>query len=206
MIVMVNNVCVLISLAYFHEDIEPKVTHQDIRPSKILFDHQWNPKILDVGFIGHSAIQTFVPSPGNLDEKIDVYCFGTLIMELVSGRVSVPQSSPHVRVHMHNTYFITNPLLTYRKQCCSWQIYLVDWIKEMVANHMIVDVLDPSLPEFPTIKELKRIVLIALRCVDPEIEQRPKIGDVIHMLQPHDLLLSNNVMKTFDIFIACSPS
>lgn len=70
----------------------------------------------------------------------------------------------------------------------------MDWIKEMVVNHMIVDVLDPSLPEFPTLKELKRIVLIALRCVDPEIEQRPKMGDVIHMLQPHDLLLNSNVI------------
>ncbi|XP_010513187.1 PREDICTED: putative receptor-like protein kinase At2g30940 [Camelina sativa] len=157
-------------LAYVHEDIEPKITHQDVRPSKILLDYQWNPKILDVLFMGDSDIPIFVPSPGNLDKKIDVHCFGTLIMELVSGRVSVDQSSPHV--------------------------YLVDWIKEMVANHMIVDVLDPSLPEFPTMKELKRIVLIALRCVDPEIEERPNMGDVIHMLQPHDLLLSNNAIHT----------
>ncbi|EOA28434.1 hypothetical protein CARUB_v10024642mg [Capsella rubella] len=158
-------------LAYIHEDIEPKITHQDIRPSEILLDYQWNPKILDVGFIGNSDVPTFISSPDNLDEKIDVHCFGTLILELVSGRVSVDQSSsPHV--------------------------YLVDWIKEMVANHMIVDVLDPNLPEFPTRKELKRIVLIALRCVDPEIKQRPKMGDVIHMLQPHDLLLSSNGIRT----------
>ncbi|KAL1190637.1 putative receptor-like protein kinase [Cardamine amara subsp. amara] len=158
-------------LAYFHEDIEPKITHQDIRPSKILLDYQWNPKILDVGLTSHSDhdIPTFIPSPGNLDEKTDVHCFGTLIMELVSGKVSIDQSSPHV--------------------------YLVDWIKEMVVNHRIIDVLDPSLPEFPTVKELKRIVLIALRCVDPEVEQRPKMGDVIHMLQPHDLLLSNVIQK-----------
>lgn len=66
---------------------------------------------------------------------------------------------------------------------------------------MIVDVPDPKLPEFPTVKELKRIVLIALRCVDPEIEQRPKMGDVIHMLQPHDLLLNSNVMKIFNILL-----
>lgn len=92
----------MISLAYFHEDIEPKITHQDIRPSKILLDYQWNPKILDVGFTSHSDdIPTFIPSPGNLDEKIDVHCFGTLIMELVSGRVSIDQSSPHVRIHIY---------------------------------------------------------------------------------------------------------
>ncbi|ESQ51647.1 hypothetical protein EUTSA_v10017785mg [Eutrema salsugineum] len=156
-------------LAYFHEDIEPRITHQYIRPSKILLDYQWNPKII-LSIPSHSDIpmnSAFIPSsPGNLDEKIDVHCFGTLIMELVSGRVSVHQSSP--------------------------QVYLVDWIKGMVVNHMIIDVLDPSLPEFPTVKELKRIVLIALRCVDAEVEERPKMGDVIHMLQPHDLLLSSS--------------
>ncbi|WZY92813.1 hypothetical protein YC2023_065142 [Brassica napus] len=158
-------------LAYFHEDLEPRITHQYIRPSEILIDYQWNPKII-LAIPSHNDSPmnpTFVPSPNSLDEKIDVHCFGTLIMELVSGRVCVDQSSPHV--------------------------YLVDWIKEMVVNHMIVDVLDPSLPEFPTLKELKRIVLIALRSVDPEIEQRPKMGDVIHMLQPHDLLLNSNAIR-----------
>ncbi|KFK31242.1 hypothetical protein AALP_AA6G087000 [Arabis alpina] len=149
-------------LAYFHEDIEPRITHQDLRPSKVLLDYQWNPKILDVGFSSHS---------GTLDEKIDVHGFGTLIMELVSGRVSVDQRSP--------------------------QVFLVEWIKTMVANHMIIDILDPNLPEFPTMKELKRTVLIALRCVDPEVEERPNMGDVIHMLQPHDLLLStSNIMSS----------
>ncbi|CAN8315466.1 unnamed protein product [Cochlearia groenlandica] len=158
-------------LAYFHEDIEPRLTHHYIRPSKILLDYQWNPKIILSlpSHIDTPMNSTSIPSPSNLDDKIDVYCFGTLMMELVSGRVSEDQSSPHV--------------------------YLVDWIKEMVVNHMIVDILDPSLPEFPKPKELKRIVLIALRCVDPELEERPKMGDVIHMLQPHDLLLSSNVMQ-----------
>lgn len=40
-------------------------------------------------------------------------------------------------------------------------------------------------------KELKRIILIALRCVDPDVENRPTIGDVIHMLEPRDLLLDD---------------
>lgn len=86
-------------LAYFHEDIEPRITHQDIRPTKILLDYRWNPKMI-LSITSHSDIptnSTFVPSPANLDDKIDVHCFGTLIMELVSGRVSVDQNSPNVR-------------------------------------------------------------------------------------------------------------
>lgn len=69
--------------------------------------------------------------------------------------------------------------------------YLVDWLKLMVASQKFDQVVDPKLPEMPSLKELKRIVLIALRCVDPDVENRPKMGDIIHMLEPRDLLLSD---------------
>ncbi|KAH7557724.1 hypothetical protein JRO89_XS11G0208600 [Xanthoceras sorbifolium] len=41
-------------------------------------------------------------------------------------------------------------------------------------------------------KGLKRIVLISLRCVDPDVEHRPKMEEVIHMLEPRDLLLNDD--------------
>ncbi|KAJ0099410.1 hypothetical protein Patl1_20214 [Pistacia atlantica] len=85
-----------------------------------------------------------------LDEKNDVYSFGILIMEIVSGRVSVDHTQPE----------------------------------------KISFVVDPKLPEMPSTKELKRVILIALRCVDPEVKHRPKMGDVVHMLEPRDLLLN----------------
>lgn len=100
--VVVSLCFVCYRLAYFHEDLEPRITHQYIRPSEILIDYQWNPKII-LAIPSHNDSpmnSTFVPSPNNLDEKIDIHCFGTLIMELVSGRVCVDQSSPHVSVHI----------------------------------------------------------------------------------------------------------
>lgn len=36
-------------LAYLHEDIEPKIVHQNMKSSNILLDHHWNPKISDFG-------------------------------------------------------------------------------------------------------------------------------------------------------------
>lgn len=66
---------------------------------------------------------------------------------------------------------------------------MIDWLKSMVAQQKIAYVLDPKLPEMPSRKELKRIILIALRCVDPDIKHRPKMGDVLRMLEPRDLLL-----------------
>lgn len=75
------------------------------------------------------------------------------------------------------------------------QPYLVEWLKCMVACDNIENVVDPSLSEVPCLKELKRIVLVALRCVDPDEEHRPKIGDVTHMLEPRDLLLGEDELQ-----------
>lgn len=76
---------------------------------------------------------------------------------------------------------------------------MVDWLKSMVAKQKISFVVDPELPETPSTKELKRVILIALRCVDPEVKHRPKMGDVVHMLEPRDLLL--NVVRTMAFFL-----
>ncbi|KAF9664206.1 hypothetical protein SADUNF_Sadunf17G0132000 [Salix dunnii] len=105
-------------------------------------------------------------STGVLSEKSDVYSFGILIMEIICARVPVDHNQP--------------------------QVYLVDWLKSMIANKQIMFVVDPKLPEIPSSKELKRIILLALRCVDRDITHRPTMGDVIHMLEPRDLLLDDN--------------
>lgn len=65
---------------------------------------------------------------------------------------------------------------------------LVDWLKAMVGSRKSEEVVDPKLPEMPSSKALKRILLVALRCVDPAAQKRPKMGHVIHMLEADDLL------------------
>lgn len=56
----------------------------------------------------------------------------------------------------------------------------------MVANRNAEAVLDPKLPEKPTSRALKRALLVALRCVDPNAQKRSKMGHVIHMLEAED--------------------
>lgn len=68
---------------------------------------------------------------------------------------------------------------------------LVEWLNSMVRDQNLIQLVDPKLAEKPNKKELKRIILIALRCVDEDAENRPKMGDIIHMLEPRDLLLSD---------------
>jgi hypothetical protein len=52
----------------------------------------------------------------------------------------------------------------------------------MIANRRAEEVVDPILEIRPTIRALKRALLIALRCVDPDSEKRPKMGQVARML------------------------
>ena len=64
------------------------------------------------------------------------------------------------------------------------QVNLVEWLKRMVAERRVEEVLDPRLPApAPAPKALKRAVLAALRCVDPEGGQRPAMAHVVHMLE-----------------------
>lgn len=75
---------------------------------------------------------------------------------------------------------------------------LAEWLNSMIRNQKIIQIVDPKLAQKPNKKELKRIILIALRCMDVDFENRPKMGDIIHMLEPRDLLLSD--ASTSNIF------
>jgi hypothetical protein len=53
----------------------------------------------------------------------------------------------------------------------------------MVGTKRAEEVVDPNLEVKPTTRALKRALLVALRCVDPESEKRPKMSQVVRMLE-----------------------
>lgn len=57
----------------------------------------------------------------------------------------------------------------------------------MVGNRRAEEVVDPNLEVRPSTRALKRALLVALRCVDPESEKRPKMSQVVRMLETDDL-------------------
>ncbi|TXG52438.1 hypothetical protein EZV62_021607 [Acer yangbiense] len=63
------------------------------------------------------------------------------------------------------------------------EVNLVEWLKTMVTNRNAEGVVDARLQEKPSSRALKRALLVALRCVDPNAQKRPKMGHVIHMLE-----------------------
>ncbi|AQK71601.1 putative protein kinase superfamily protein [Zea mays] len=165
-------------LMYLHEGLEPKVVHRDVKSSNILLDKQWNAKLSDFGlakllgsersYVTTRVMGTFgyvapeYAGTGMLNETSDIYSFGILIMEIISGRVPVDYNRPPGEVN------------------------LVDWLKTMVSTRNSDGVVDPKIPKKPSSRALKKALLVALRCVDPDALKRPKISHVIHMLEVDD--------------------
>ncbi|XP_058083828.1 probable receptor-like protein kinase At5g18500 [Magnolia sinica] len=170
------------ALAYLHEAIEPKVVHRDIKSSNILIDDDFNAKVSDFGLAkllgaGKTHITTRVmgtfgyvapeyANTGLLNEKSDIYSFGVLLLEAITGRDPVDYTRP------------------------AQEVNLVDWLKMMVGSRRSEEVVDPNIETRPSTRALKRALLTALRCVDPDSDKRPKMGQVVRMLESEEYPIS----------------
>ncbi|KAJ6980768.1 hypothetical protein NC653_024199 [Populus alba x Populus x berolinensis] len=100
---------------------------------------------------------------GLLNEKSDVYSFGVVLLEAITGRDPVDYDRPENEVN------------------------LVEWLKMMVAGRRSEEVVDPMIENRPATSALKRALLTALRCVDPDAEKRPKMSQVVRMLESEEI-------------------
>ncbi|XP_047976857.1 cysteine-rich receptor-like protein kinase 3 [Salvia hispanica] len=162
-------------IAFLHEDYHTTIIHRDIKPGNILLNNHFQAKIADFGLarllpenqthastnfagtLGYTAPEYAIR--GHLSEKVDIYSFGIVMLEIISGR-----RSTDVTPDSTYEYLLKE----------AWKLYEKD------THQNLVDVA-LNLNEYQ-VEEVKKLVEIAMLCVQSAPSSRPTMSRVIFML------------------------
>ncbi|KAI3425458.1 EB_dh domain-containing protein [Psidium guajava] len=164
-------------LAYLHEDSQPCVIHRDFKASNILLENNFHAKVADFGlakqapegrtnYLSTRVMGTFgyvapeYAMTGHLLVKSDVYSYGVVLLELLTGRKPVDMAQP------------------------SGQENLVTWARPILRDKdRLEELADPRLGGSYPKEDFVRVCTIAAACVAPEASQRPTMGEVVQSLK-----------------------
>jgi serine/threonine protein kinase len=162
-------------IEYLHRGCDMQILHFDIKPHNVLLDENFAPKVSDFGLaklyptnnntvmltaargtIGYIAPELFYKNIGSVSYKADVYSFGMLLMEMVGKR--------------HNTNPVTES---------NSENYFPDWVYNQVVDGR-VEIADAKKDEN---KLAKKIIIVALWCIQMKPINRPPMNKVVEMLE-----------------------
>ncbi|OWM90269.1 MDIS1-interacting receptor like kinase 1 [Punica granatum] len=181
-------------LAYLHHDCHPPVIHRDVKSSNILLDANLDARIADFGLAKmmlrkNETVSMVAGSYGyiapeygytlKVDEKIDIYSFGIVLLELVTGRRPLDSEFGE-------------------------SVDIMEWIRRKIRdNRALEETLDPNIGNCQHVQvEMLLVLRIALLCTAKLPRDRPSMRDVIMMLgeaKPRRKSSSNSIGSGNDI-------
>ncbi|XP_014523460.1 protein MALE DISCOVERER 2 isoform X3 [Vigna radiata var. radiata] len=150
-------------LQYMHHDLNPPVAHSNLNSVAILLTDDFAAKISEIAFGKNVSSQANTPGheshkcdlPPHADPETDVYNFGVLLLEIISGKL------PYSEEHGHIT----------------------DWAAEHLNNkESVSNLIDPSLESFKG-EELDVICEVIKECLQSDARLRPSMKDIAPRLR-----------------------
>ncbi|KAK1323636.1 putative LRR receptor-like serine/threonine-protein kinase [Acorus calamus] len=163
-------------LQYLHEQCDPKIIHRDVKAANVLLDEQCEASVGDFGLAklldhGDSHVTTAVRgtvghiapeylSTGQSSDKTDVFGFGILLLELVSGLRTIDFGKS------------SNP-----------KFPMLDWVRKVYQERQLDLIVDKHLRSNYDRIEVGEMVQVALLCTQYLPSHRPKMSEVVRMLE-----------------------
>ncbi|CAA2989994.1 receptor-like kinase TMK4 [Olea europaea subsp. europaea] len=163
---------------YLHSLAQQSFIHRDLKPSNILLGDDMRAKVSDFGLVrcapdGKYSVETRLAgtfgylapeyaATGRVTTKVDVFAFGVVLMEIITGRKALEDSLPDDQIH------------------------LVTWFRKLIQNKDSISAsLDPTLqPDEETFSSIWKVAELAGYCTGREAQQRPHMSHVVNALSP----------------------
>ncbi|KAL7228002.1 hypothetical protein ACSBR1_022807 [Camellia fascicularis] len=165
-------------LLYLHHEVTPHIIHRDIKASNVLLDSNFEPLVADFGFAklipeGVSHMTTRVKGTlgylapeyamwGKVSESCDVYSFGILLLEILTGRKPIEKLPGGVKRT------------------------ITEWAEPLILKGRFKELVDPKLRGNFDENQLKQGIHVAALCMQSEAEKRPTMKEVVGLLKGYD--------------------
>ncbi|KAL6176534.1 hypothetical protein ACLB2K_053167 [Fragaria x ananassa] len=164
-------------LAYLHDHCDPKIIHRDVKAANILLDEEFEAVVGDFGLaklmdykdthvttavrgtIGHIAPEYL--STGKSSEKTDVFGYGVMLLELITGQRAFDLA----------------------RLANDDDVMLLDWVKGLLKDRRLEALVDADLQGNYIDEEVEQLIQVALLCTSGSPGERPKMSEVVRMLE-----------------------
>lgn len=167
-------------LACIHREYRTSgVPHGNVKSTNVLLDKDGAARVADFGLAlllspahaiarlgGYTAPEQ--QDDKRLSQEADVYSFGVLVLEALTGKAPAQHPQPDAR----------------KKGAAATSLSLPEWVRSVVREEWTAEVFDVELLRYRDIEEeMVALLHVALACVAPLPEQRPSMGDVVRMIE-----------------------